>query len=420
MSNSPNLLQHIQQLQFEDKQAAEHLLVQFITAQFPQLAIDAVELRPLAISLNSFNGFLVLKDGSRLFFKTHTEQDNVIGEYYRAAVLAEAGYPVIQPLYVSSEAGKQLLIYPLIESPSVFDVAWQIEHIQDSTQLEILTQAQQQEDKRLFERYQQTLAPQDAPAAADAAIHQLFHHRLSKGRLQRFYGDLTSTAAHHQSVTLPNGTFDMQQVADVQWVINGQHYQKSLRMLINDALTCLNPAQSGASIIGHGDAHNGNVFLVEKDTTAELVYFDPAFAGRHHPLLDIVKPIFHNVFAMWMYFPQEKANTTSIQMQIEDDTWHIQYEYNLPPVRHMFLTSKVQHTLQPLLALLQSEGMLPSNWREQLKLALFCCPFLTMNLLDEKRFPPAITLLGLAMSVEMGAESTVKRSLIDQVLDEIV
>ncbi len=60
--------------------------------------MTAVELRPLAVSLNSFNGFMTVRDGAagsrRYFFKTHIESDGVIDEYYHAALLAEAGYPV--------------------------------------------------------------------------------------------------------------------------------------------------------------------------------------------------------------------------------------------------------------------------------------------------------------------------------------
>ena len=105
----------------------------------------ALELRPLVVSLNSFNGFMTLADGRRLFFKTHTEPDNVIGEYYHASALAQAGYPVLQPIYSSTEAGKQLLVYEVIHDPSVFDVAWQIE-TGDATQLAALEPARVLED----------------------------------------------------------------------------------------------------------------------------------------------------------------------------------------------------------------------------------------------------------------------------------
>jgi len=48
-----------------------------------------VELRPLAVSLNSFNGFLTLANGGRLFFKTRGP-GSVIGEYYNSKLLADA------------------------------------------------------------------------------------------------------------------------------------------------------------------------------------------------------------------------------------------------------------------------------------------------------------------------------------------
>src|SRR5258707_10041489 len=129
MSNpaSDSRLQHIQQLQYTDRAAAEALLLAFIREVFPALDVIGVELRPLAVSLNSFNGFLTLRDGSRLFYKTHVEPGSVIDEYYNSTLLAEAGYPVIQPRFASTEYGKQFLIYDVITSPSVFDVARAIE-----------------------------------------------------------------------------------------------------------------------------------------------------------------------------------------------------------------------------------------------------------------------------------------------------
>lgn len=120
-------LRHIQTLQYADKQTAESLLLAFICETFPQLAARAVELRPSAVSLNSFNGDLILEDGRRLFFKTHVEPDSIVNEYYNSGLLAEAGYPIIRPLYASTEYGKQFLIYERIESPSVFEIARALE-----------------------------------------------------------------------------------------------------------------------------------------------------------------------------------------------------------------------------------------------------------------------------------------------------
>src|SRR5690606_32211540 len=152
----------------------------FLRENYP-FDVAAVELRPLAVSLNSFNGFMVLADGTRYFFKTHIESDGVIDEYYHAALLADAGYPVLQPVYTASESGRQLLVYEVIDHPSVFDLAWSIEQ-GESTLLPDLTQAQHAADDHLYQLYLGSLGWQDAGEAAAAPIHQLFYHRLTGGR----------------------------------------------------------------------------------------------------------------------------------------------------------------------------------------------------------------------------------------------
>lgn len=402
---SDDLLQQIQQLQFSDKPAAERKLSHLIHDLFG-LDVVSVELRPLAVSLNSFNGFVSLRDGSRLFFKTHTEPDNVIGEYYHAALLAEAGYPVIRPVLSSTEAGRQLLMYDVIESPSVFDVAWSIEN-GDVTAFAALTHAQNTADDELLRLYRSSLHSQTAAEAGAAAVHQLFYHRLTGGRLARFYGEATSIA-------LPDGEHHMADVRQVRWIINGQEYAETLDMLIGKAISLLQPAQAGPAVVGHGDAHNGNVFF----SGESLVYFDPAFAGRHHPLLDLTKPLFHNVFAMWMYFPLVKQQQTSVTLRREQGVWHVTHDYALHPIREMFLMSKVNWVLVPILRDLGAKSLLRAGWRDYLKAAMFCCPLLTMNLADSQKFPPEISLLGLAMAVEMGGESQGTRSYIDKILDE--
>lgn len=401
-----DILAQIQALQFTDKAAAEGLLTAFLRDTL-KLDVIAVELRPLAVSLNSFNGFMTLVDDRRLFFKTHIEADGILNEYYHAGQLAEAGYPILQPIYSSTEAGKQLLIYEIVSEPSVFDVAWAIES-GDETHFEALRIGQNQLDDQLFQIYLETLEWLPAEAAAKAPVHQLFYHRLTGGRLARFYAPETV-------IRLPDGDHTMEEVRHARWTINGQRYEQPLNEIIARASTLLNPEQAGAAIVGHGDAHNGNVFFRQP----ALLYFDPAFAGRHHPLLDLTKPLFHNVFAMWMYHPQVKAAQTTITLARNGADWQVTHDYALHPVRDMFLRSKVERVLIPTLRELQQRGWLPSHWRVYLKSALFCCPFLTMNLTDTAKFTPAISLLGLAMSVEMGTESVGTRSMIDQTLDEV-
>ncbi len=413
MNNS--ILEQIKALQHTNRQEAEVLTLRFLREVYAE-DVSHVELRPLAVSLNSFNGFLTRASGKRLFFKTHTEENTVIQEYYQAALLADAGYPVIQPVFRSAQPGKQLLIYEVIDDPSVFDAAWAIETGR-SDALAALTAAQHAADDLLLERYLATLALQESETAARAPIHQLFYHRLAGERLTNFYGSAAGQLQKDPQIQLPGGTEVMSRVRQVRWTINGQQYETTLNDLIARALVLLHPAQTAPSVIGHGDAHNGNVFFRQNNGT--LVYFDPAFAGQHSPLLDLAKPLFHNVFAMWMYYPREKQQILRITREVDGDHWIITHDYTLHPVRMMFLQSKFARVLAPLLRHLAQRGELRTDWREYLKAALFCCPFLTLNLTDASRFPPEISLLGLCMAVEMGAESSRKHSLIDRTFDEV-
>ncbi len=410
-----NRLQHIQSLQFRDRPAAESLLVEFVREVFPNLGVAAAELRPLAVSLNSFNGILTLEDGRRLFFKTHVEPGSVIGEYYNASLLAEAGYPVIRPVYASTDYGRQLLIYDVIDAPSAFDMARALDRMERGD-LPALTAAQNQCDDALLQIYLKTLDWQEAQQAGEAPVHQLFYHRLGV-RYQQFYAG--------QDFRLPDAEIGWETLLEREWEINGLRFVGTLGQAIERARRELQPEQAGWSVVGHGDAHNGNLFF----TPNGLVYFDPAFAGRHHPLLDLTKPLFHNVFATWMYHPREVAAGLKITWHDDGTTIRVEHNYRLSPARKMFFRSKIERVITPLVAELhrrdaaRSGGgaeQAPGAWQSVLKSALMCCPLLTMNLADRDRFPPEIGLLGLCYAVQMGLESAAEtRSPFDGHLDAI-
>lgn len=403
-----SVLQTVQSLQFSDCEAAERLLRRFIEDVFSFEVAD-VALRPLAVSLNSFNGFLTLRDGRRLFFKSHVEPGSVIAEYYNSDLLQQAGYPVIMPVAASTEPGKQMLLYEVVEDQSVFDVAWDIERGSCSTgTLDRVRAAQHQSDIDLLDAYRRTLEWLPADRHAAAPIHQLFSHRLTGGRLDDFYGE-------DRPLQLPgNAAMSMGEVRRANWQINGISYRITLDDIIENAIQVLNPAQAGPAVVGHGDAHNGNVFL----RSDSMVYFDPAFAGHHDPLLDLVKPLYHNVHAMWMYFPDVLEGERGATLDIQDNTFVVTYPAPLHSVRDMFHNSKTQHTLIPLLRMLRERDWLRSDWRAYLQAGLACCPLLTMDLANSERFPPAIALLGLAHVVEMGANSEGK-SQVEMWLDDV-
>ena len=153
------------------------------------------------------------------------------------------------------------------------------------------------------------------------------------------------------------------------------------------------------TVIGHGDAHFGNVFLEDR---TKYQYFDPAFAGRHDPILDIVKPFFHNVYATWMYFPREVAQDLYCSVALRGDKIYVEHNYVLSPVRRAILDTKMEHLLRPLVSMLSEQRALPENWIEVMRLALMCCPLLTVNLLDSEKRSAAICWLGLTQVMQMG------------------
>ncbi len=386
---SDRTLQEIQALQFHDIPAASQRMLEFIRQS--DLPFEPVEVlvRPLAVSLNSINGFITTATGQKLFFKTHIEPQSIISEYYNSAILAEANYHVIQPLFGATEYGKQLLIYDYFDAPSLFDVLRDIETGQRADGARVV-KIQEEADQELAQIYHNTLQPLSAEDHAASPIHQLFHHRLVGGRYASFY--------EHQPVALPGQSITFEELAGWHWRINGVEYRDSIEEIVARAVRILDPASRDAwSIIGHGDAHNGNVFL-DGD---QLVYFDPAFAGRHDFLLDLTKPLFHNVFATWMYFPQAVAEQLRIDWQLRDGVIEVTHDFQPIPERVATLRSKMRSVLQPIVQELGDK--LAPDWQDYLKAALFCCPFLTMNLRETTKFPPAITLLGLSLAVEMGS-----------------
>ena len=388
-------LSTIQHLQFTELEKAQLLLQRWFYRHM-NLPTEQVTLTPKAVSLNSFNG-VYRAEQQEYFFKTHVEEQGVLEEYYHAKFLFNAGYNMVRPLRTLHEKGQQMVIYPVVRWPVMFDLMREVE-LNNTTHADIamLVAAEKRECERLMHIYQQTGTYSTAEEHAQAPIHQLFWHRLTGGRLKSFY--------EGKHVLLPSTTeqyISFEKIAAYRWHLNGLIQQYTLGELIERAKVVLNPQRSAFTVIGHGDAHFGNVFLEEQQN---YLYFDPAFAGRHSALLDVIKPLFHNIFATWMYFPQQVAAELSLHVHIDDrmQAIFIEHDFKRHTIREAILQTKIAYLLDPLIAWLRSIDVLPDDWLAIMQSALLCCPLLTINLFDRVRMPTSISWLGLLYTVYMG------------------
>jgi hypothetical protein len=124
-------------------------------------------------------------------------------------------------------------------------------------------------------------------------------------------------------------------------------------------------------------------------------------------LLAEVKTTFHNILAhpLWLYDPDEAASRYKAQARYEDGTLHIETDWELSQVRRDLLKVKADEAWRPLLVLLKGRNLLPQDWRDVVRLALFLCPTLVMNLrADAGRHNPVSSLIGFANAVRAGSE----------------
>lgn len=418
----PTLVEIMYESKISPLKAADKIL-NFVRTVFPTLSIKTIKINQSKLSLNSINGTLVNDAGRKYFFKFHTEEGETktINEYYQGQVLADAGLPIIQPLYQNTTPGQQFLIYENITVPTAFELCEQFEQEYEKTGFYPVEKnnylaAKDRLLKRQLGAYLNTLRSATSEEMSRSPLLQLFLWRLipnngSTARVDLFY--------NNKFVTLPNDMIPFNELTQKQWIINGVEYNESLSKIIQQAKNLLNPACEVAipAVIGHGDDHNGNKFYLGN----ELFLFDPAFAGLQPALLSFVKATAHNTFLhpSWLYDPEMLNGKLSINYQIKDDTIVIEHNWDMAersPLRKEILNQQIDVVWKPLLNKLREKKLLPVYWKDYLRKALFCCPFLVYNLLDTNKYSPAATLLALSKCVELGSITKNQSGLTDKML----
>jgi hypothetical protein len=377
-------------------------------------------------SLNSLNGFFEA-DGQAFFFKFHQEEgeEAMSGEYYRAEILARTGLPVDQPVHMSALPGEQILIYRRRSDPRFSDVLRALDLAPDQQAEAVAIAAEKQLSGKLLAVYRRTLHPITPEQAGNEPIHRLFHERLIDlpagtfpgGRLRNFYLD--------RSFAFPGVELDWQALSTARMVINGIAYRQTIGDLFTQAHARLRPdrlAEAGG-VVAHGDAHNANVWYTSTADGAELSYFDPAFAGEHVPtLLAEVKTTFHNILAhpLWLYDAAEAVARYSGQARYADGTLHLDTDWQSNRIRKALLDTKAEHLWRPLLAELKSSNMLPDDWRTVIRLALFLCPTLVMNLrAGATTHNPVSSLIAFSVATMVGSEPESGEDIVSRFLESI-
>jgi hypothetical protein len=403
-------------------------------AQLSALLAELFEIAPanLAInhdqySLNSLNGFFDA-DGSAYFFKFHQEEgeEAMSGEYYRADILARAGLPVDQPVMMSALPGEQILVYARRADPRFSDVLRGFD-LEPNARAEAEAMAAEAAlNDRLLVVYRETLHPITPDEAEAEPINRLFFERMIEPSTRQPPGGRYRDFYIGQTFRFPGVGLDWERFSTAQVTVNGQAYRDTFGALFTRAAEKLNPLHlAGAGgVVAHGDAHNANVwFARQADGGATLSFFDPAFAGDHVPtLLAEAKATFHNIFAhpFWLYDPQEAAQRFSASASYRDGVLALETDWDLSPVRQALLDAKAERLWRPLLALLKSRNMLPEDWRETLKLALFLCPTLVMNLRAGAASHNEISsAIAFSVAMQMGSEPLGDGDRLSRFLDAI-
>jgi hypothetical protein len=388
MSAGDAPLQWARALVAGDRRAeAEDLLAATVAETF-DLPVARVAVNRDVYSLNSLNGMVQLTDGRAYFFKFHQEEDEgtAVEEYYRAELLERAGFPVDRPAFVSQTVGRQMLLYPLRQDRRMADVCRDIELSGDFSNMQPVLDAQARLDNLTCQRYRATLRTDLADASVREPIHQLFHRRLADlgrpeglgARVARFY--------LNERFEFPGTRLNWTQLAGLRWRINGVSHAHTLGDLFDEARVRLAPERLAGcgQVTAHGDAHNANVWYTDKaEGAGNLVLFDPAFAGAAVPsLLAEVKATFHNVFAhpFLLYDPAIADQRFTAHAAVRDGVLQVSHDWTLSPLRRAFLATKLDRLWRPWLAELNARGLLPDDWARIVRLALFCCPTLVMNL----------------------------------------
>lgn len=364
---------------------------EYMESAFPGADIGNVTPISTTASLNSACAYVDItpqdSESISAFAKIHIESDSqsasVLGadnEYFQANLLAQHGWPVLVPLMSSESEDYPVLIYPRVETATLFDLLEgsydRGENLIISGDLAILSRFNRQVGRAMVDSSRVV----NSGEAVSSPVQTLFLERFKEGgRIDIWYRPDTR-------FTLPEraGDITWRELLGAKWVINGDSYDITLSEVIQNARKYLSfDGESRAFVcVSHGDDHSGNIFMVRK--RGEAIIFDPAFAGWNPASLSNIKALAHicvvpmggmyydpkieNVSYSW----DENKNVISVDIPFESSV--------LYGVHETLAKQIIDLRILPLIRRSKQAGINLENEFERIKYALAGCALLTTNI----------------------------------------
>ena len=359
------------------------------------VAIRDIKLLRSKVSLNSIMANAVLTYGGeekKVFLKIHLEKNSASenvkdsAEYANAELLQKAGWPVLAPLGKNTNPDYPLLIYPRVDSETLFELMEKAYTNQDKLSVQNM-EAIGRAQEMIGAVTRASLRKINAQGAVNAPVQTLFYARFKEGgRVDQWYTDETL-------FSLPglDKPIAWKKLKKVHWNINGKKYQNTIEEIIASARRSLSfeGEKKAFVVMSHGDDHAGNIFIDEENGRATL--FDPAFAGENPVALADTKALAHIGYMMMggMYF-DPKLKTCRYNYDETENIMTVEIDFSSTPLfkQHQELARKIiDGRILPLFKDAKTGGAILSNEIKRLEDSLAGCPLLTINiprLLDAK------------------------------------
>jgi len=380
------------------------IFAEYVTRAFPAARIITVKPISTASALNSVSGIIEMQFPNEavqsVFGKVHIESNtrtlNPLGaerEYAMAEMLADAGWPVIEPLAKSDNTDYPLLLYPVIEEVPLFD---KLEASYTFGELQITDEelsSLEEYNRKIGEKEVAEIRIGTRQEAIDAPVQTLLLKRFEQdGRIDQWYTADTNfkLPGMKEGITWNN-------LLNKKWNINGKDYKTTLRQIIDQARKSLafDDEETTYLTISHGDDHAGNVRLSNPP-----VVFDPAFAGWNPAALDL-KALAHTGFLPMaaMYYPPKDLN---VEYQIENGKiFAITNLKDLPMYETQEKLAKqiIDTRVILLLRAIKEKGGNIEKEKQRVQSGLAACALLTVNIaqLLEQNDGRAVGLLPMAI-----------------------